>query len=119
MVTLHVPLLPETEYMVGEDLLRLMPRTAVLINTARAGLIRQDALCDALVEGRIAGAGLDAVDLESESATRLLELDQVVITPHIGFNTHEAVANLAAICTDNAVCFLDGEPRNVAEPPAG
>ncbi|MFA4965605.1 MAG: 2-hydroxyacid dehydrogenase [Thermoleophilia bacterium] len=118
VVTLHVPLMPETEYMVDDDLLRLMPRTAVIINTARARLIRQAALCDALVEGRIAGAGLDAVDLEHESAARLLELDQVVLTPHIGFNMREAVANLTAICTENAVRFLDGDPQNIAEPPA-
>ena len=113
VVTLHVPLVAENQGFVDAGLLALMSPTAVLINTARAGLVEQDALCAALSEGRLAGAGLDDIDLARESGRRLLELDNVVFTPHVGFKTHEAVANLMECCADNALRFLDGEPRNV------
>jgi lactate dehydrogenase-like 2-hydroxyacid dehydrogenase len=116
IVSLHAPLTPATRDMVDAPLLALMPRHAVLINTARAGLVRQADLCEALESGAIAGAGLDVLDLSSPSADGLFALDNVVLTPHIGFNTGEASANLAAICTDNAVRFLEGKPRNVAAP---
>ncbi len=118
VVSLHVPLTEETQGFVDANLLALMPSTAFLINTARAGLVEQDALCAALSGGRLAGAGLDDIDLTHESGCRLLELDNVVFTPHIGFKTHEAVASLIECCVDNALRFLDGEPRNVVAPAA-
>ena len=118
VVTLHVPLTAETQGFVDAGLLALMSPAAFLINTARAGLVEQDALCAALSTGRLAGAGLDDIELTRESGRRLLELDNVVFTPHIGFKTHEAVASLTACCADNALRFLDGEPRNVVAPAA-
>jgi phosphoglycerate dehydrogenase-like enzyme len=118
VVTLHAPHTPETEHMVDAPLLARMPQHAVLINAARAGLVTQADLYDALVGGAIAGAGLDVLDLADPSAAGFFALDNVVLTPHIGFNTDEAAANLAAICTDNAVRFIEGKPRNVAAPPA-
>ena len=87
-----------------------------MINTARAGLIRQDELLTVLSEGAIAGAGLDVVDLSLESGPKLLALPNVVFTPHIGFYTREALAKLTAVCVENVVRFLDGEPVNVATP---
>jgi lactate dehydrogenase-like 2-hydroxyacid dehydrogenase len=119
VVTLHAPLVPETQHMVDAPLLVRMAAHAVLVNTARAGLIAQADLYDALAGGAIAGAGLDVLDLADPSAAGLFTLDNVVLTPHIGFNTAEASANLADICTDNAVRFIQGKPRNVAAPPAG
>ena len=118
VVSLHAPLTDETAGMVDAQLLARMPAHAVLVNTARYGLVDQAGLADALEAGVIAGAGLDVLDLEDPSAARLFALDNVVLTPHIGFNTGEANANLAAICTDNAVRFIEGKPRNVAAPPA-
>jgi D-3-phosphoglycerate dehydrogenase len=118
VVSLHVPLTAETQGFVDAGLLALMSPTAFLINTARAGLVEQDALYAALSGGRLAGAGLDDIDLTHESGCRLLELDNVVFTPHIGFKTHEAVASLIECCADNALRFLDGEPRNVVAPAA-
>ena len=113
VVSLHVPLTAETQGFVDAGLLALMSPAAFLINTARAGLVEQEALYAALSGGRLAGAGLDDIDLTHESGCRLLELDNVVFTPHIGFKTHEAVASLIEGCADNALRFLDGEPRNV------
>lgn len=114
VVSLHAPLMPGTEGMIDDGLLRLMKRGAILVNTARAGLVEQDALCAALLEGRLAGAGLDDVDLKRPSGAQLLALDNVVFTPHIGFKTREAVATLMAVATDNVVRFLGGEACNVA-----
>jgi len=118
VVSLHAPLTPETAHMVDAPLLARMPGHAVLVNTARAGLVDQGALHEALAGGAIAGAGLDVLDLDDASAAGLFAMDNVVLTPHIGFNTGEASANLAAVCTDNAVRFLEGKPCNVAAPPA-
>ncbi len=78
----------------------------------------QGALYEALAGGAIAGAGLDVLDLTDRSAPGFFALDNVVLTPHIGFNTGEASANLAQMCTDNAVRFIEGRPCNVAAPPA-
>jgi len=116
VVTLHAPLTPDTEHMVDGPLLARMPRHAVLINAARAGLVKQADLYEALRSGAIGGAGLDVIDVACPSTQGLLALDNVVFTPHIGFNTEQASANLAAICTDNAVRFIEGRPCNVAEP---
>ena len=117
VVTLHAPLTPDTQGLVDAALLRRLPATAIIINTARAGLIRQDDLYEALSEQALAGAGLDVIDLSQESGPRLLALDTVVSTPHIGFYTREALAQLTAVCVDNVVRFIDGAPLNVAALP--
>jgi phosphoglycerate dehydrogenase-like enzyme len=114
VVTLHAPLTQDTEHLVESSLLDLLSETGVIINTSRAGLIRQEDLYAALASGSIAGAGLDVVDLEDESGRRLLSLDNVVITPHIGFYTQEALRQLTAVCVENVIRYLDGDPVNVA-----
>ena len=93
----------------------MRPR-AVLINTARAQLVKQQDLYDALAASTIAGAGLDVVDLECESGPKLLALDTVVCTPHIGFNTPEAAGKLTEVATENVARFLDGAPENIVNP---
>ncbi len=118
LVSLHAPLTAETRDMVDAPLLARMPGHGVLVNTARAGLVRQAALYEALACGSIAGAGLDVFDLADPSAAGFFTLENVVLTPHIGFNTGEASTRLAAACTDNAVRFIEGKPCNVAAPPA-
>jgi D-3-phosphoglycerate dehydrogenase len=117
VVTLHAPLTSDTQDLVDGALLRRMPETAVIVNTARADLIHQDDLLEVLSEKAIAGAGLDVLDLGRESGPKLLALDSVVSTPHIGFYTREALARLTAVCVENVVRFLDGGPINVAAPP--
>ena len=118
VVTLHLPSAADAEPLVDGDLLRGMRPQAVIINTARAQLIRQKDLYEALTAGTLAGAGLDVVDLECESGRMLLTLDNVVFTPHIGFNTPEAAGMLTAIATENVVRFLDGAAENVVNPQA-
>lgn len=116
VITLHAPLTPDTEHFVDAALLNTMRKASVIINTARAGLINQDDLYEALVANVIAGAGLDVIDMERESGQGLLNLDNVVVTPHIGFYTGEALGTLTAECIENVIRFLDGDPVNVANP---
>jgi len=91
VVTIHVPLTPETRHLVNLDRLRLMKKTAVLINTSRGEVVDTDALVKALREGWIAGAGLDVYEMEPLPPDHpLTRLDNVVLTPHIGASTYEA-----------------------------
>ncbi len=91
IVTIHVPLIPATKHLVNEEKLRLMKKTAILINTARGGVVDTEALVKALKEGWIAGAGLDVFEEEPLPPDHpLTKLDNVVLTPHIGANTVEA-----------------------------
>lgn len=89
-VSLHVPLTPLTKRMIGERELRLMKESAYLINTARGQVVDPDALYRALSEGWIAGAALDVYEYEPPTGMKLLKLDNVVCTPHIGAQTAEA-----------------------------
>ncbi|MEM4061331.1 MAG: D-2-hydroxyacid dehydrogenase [Desulfurococcaceae archaeon] len=91
VVSIHVPLLPETVHLINEERLKLMKRTAILINTSRGPVVDTKALIKALKEGWIAGAGLDVFEEEPlPPGHPLTELDNVVLTSHIGASTHEA-----------------------------
>jgi D-3-phosphoglycerate dehydrogenase len=89
---------------------------AVFINTARQAIVDQDALLGALQSGQIAAAGLDDIDLSRESGRLLLECEQVVFTPHIGFHTAEAIAKKTDICFENVIRFIRGNPVNIVNP---
>ena len=90
-ITLHVPLTEETYHMIGEKELRMMKKNAIIINTSRGAVIDTEALYKALKEGWIAGAALDVFEQEPlPRDSRLIELDNVVLTPHIGAQTVEA-----------------------------
>lgn len=96
-VTLHVPLLPETKHMIGERELELMKPTAVLINTSRGEVVDEKALVKALQEKKIAGACLDVYEREPPRDSPLLELPNVVLTPHLGASTVEAQRDAAVL----------------------
>jgi phosphoglycerate dehydrogenase-like enzyme len=91
VISLHVPLTPETSHLIDEKALNRMPAGAVLINTARGGLVDEDALYRALVGGRLAAACLDVFAVEPPEGNPLLELPNVLATPHIGGSTEEAI----------------------------
>ena len=114
-VTLHTPLIPETRNMIdGEQLGRMKP-DAFLINCARGGLIDEDALYDALTSGRIAGVGLDViVDIDPPVDHRLLQLDNVIVTPHTAFFSQEAVLELEERAAGEVARVFEGKmPDNV------
>lgn len=92
-ISLHVPLTPETKGMVGESALAKMKKNAVIINTARGGLVDEEALYSALKDGRIGGAALDVYPSEPYSG-KLCELENALLTPHIAGSTKEAQARI-------------------------
>ena len=108
-VSLHLPLTPETAGFLNRERLSLMKPTAFLINTARGAVVDEDALYDALVKGRLAGAGLDAFAKEPPSGSPLLGLHQVVVGPHAGGSDEAAEVAMASRCVDSILAILRGE----------
>lgn len=110
VVSLHIPLTPETRGFIGEAELKRMKRSAYLINTARGALVDQRALVRALREGWIAGAALDVFSPEPPSVDdELLSLENVVLTSHIGGATVEALQRMAKVTVDNCLRIQRGE----------
>ncbi|MHB0856304.1 MAG: phosphoglycerate dehydrogenase [Anaerolineae bacterium] len=110
IVTLHLPLMPSTRGLIGRRELALMRRDAYLVNTARGGMVDEDALCAALREGRLAGAALDVFEVEPPGDNPLLGLSNVLVTPHVGSATREATAAACLIAARNVVEVLAGRP---------
>lgn len=114
VVSLHSPLFPETLGMINRERLRLMKKTAFLINTSRGPLVREQDLADALAAGEIAGAGVDVLSVEPPvDGSPLLAAPNCVITPHMAWSTKAARARLLDLALDNLRAFLAGTPRNV------
>ena len=102
-ITLHCDLNPGSKGIIGQRELKLMKKTAYLINTARGGLIDEDALYEALRDGIIAGAGLDTYQNEPPQGSPLLSSDNILTTPHIGSYTHEALLEMGLIAVANLI----------------
>lgn len=117
-VSIHCPRTPETEWMLGADEFALMKPTAYLMNTARGGILDEEALAAALREGRLAGAGIDVWDIEPPPLDHpLLALDNVVATPHIAGVTVEARQTMAAYAVDQWRTIWRGErPPRILNP---
>ncbi len=137
VITLHVPLLPETYHLINKDNIRKIKRGALLINTARGAVVETEALVMALDEGILAGAGLDV--LEGEESIKeeaqlladqlpveklrtivrsyaLMQRDDVIITPHVAFYSVEAEHRIIDTTIENVESFLEGHPQNVVRP---
>ncbi len=114
-VSLHVPLMKETHHLMNAEKLKLMKKTAYLINNARGPVVDEKALYEALKEGRIAGAGLDVFEQEPTSVDNpLLKLDNVVVAPHISSASYETRSEMSKMVADNLVSFFDGKkPPNL------
>jgi glyoxylate reductase len=109
VVSLHVPLTPDTEGLISRERLALLQDGATLVNTARGGIVDEEALVDELVSGRIS-AGLDVFADEPRVPERLLGLPNVVLTAHIASATVETRAAMTRMLVDNVLAFLRGEP---------
>ena len=113
-ITLHCPLNEQTKHMINKDTIAKMKSSAVIINTGRGALINEADLCEALAAQRIAGAGLDVQEVEPPvEDSPLYTLDNVIITPHMGWKGLETRQRLVGIIRDNVQAFLKGEPINV------
>ncbi len=110
-VSLHVPLTPETHHLIDAAALDEMKPTAFLINTARGPIVDQQALHEALVNGKIAGAALDVTDPEPLPVDDpLLSAPNLIVVPHIGSATHTARERMATLAVDNLLAALAGKP---------
>lgn len=110
IISLHLPLLDSTRNMISRDSFSKMKSSAILINTSRGGIIDEDALVEALANKIIAGAGLDTFVSEPLSASSpLLQLENLVATPHCGGNTADNDINMVACCVDNILKFDRGD----------
>jgi glyoxylate reductase len=116
-VSLHSPLTVETRHQIGAAQLRLMKKTAFLINTARGPIVDEAALLRALKARRIAGAGLDVFEHEPKVDADLRKLPNVALAPHLGSAVVETREEMANIVVDNILAFLDGKvPPNCVNP---
>jgi len=109
-VSLHTPFLPETRHLMNARTLRLMKRSAILVNAARGPVVEEAALVRALQEGWIAGAGLDVFEAEPKVHPGLLSLANVVMAPHIGSASLDTRIAMATLAVRNCLAVLDGKP---------
>lgn len=112
VLTLHCPLTEQTEKLINKDTLALMKSGAILINTARGGLVDEDALYDALTGGNIKAAALDVLGQEPPRANRLIGLDNCVITPHVAWAPAETRNRLVSLAAKNLAAYMCGMPVN-------
>jgi glyoxylate reductase len=117
-ITINVPLMKETYHLVDEKRLKMMKKTAYLINNARGPIVEEKALYKALKEGWIAGAGLDVFEQEpTPKDNPLLKLDNVVVAPHISSASYETRAKMVEIVAENLIAFFEGKtPPNLVNP---
>jgi lactate dehydrogenase-like 2-hydroxyacid dehydrogenase len=109
-VSLHTPLNISTRHILGRATLALLPRGAIVVNSARGGLIDETALIELLESGHLGGAGLDVFEQEPSFNPRLAELDNVFLTPHVNSATHETRLALGYACLEDIAAILEGRP---------
>ena len=119
IVSIHVPLIPETKWMIDEKALNLMKSSAILINAARGGIVNETDLYKALKNGVIAGAGLDVFENEPPTNSALLDLDNVVLTPHTAAFTFEGMNNMSIGVVEQLIAYYHGDkPVHIVNPAA-
>ena len=110
VISLHVPLTEETKHMIGAAQIAEMKKNAIIINTARGGLIDEAAAAAAIRDGKLGGLGLDAFEQEPLIGSPLKGLPRVIFTPHTGAHTAEATAKMGMMAVENAIAVLSGQP---------
>ena len=116
IVSLHVPLTPQTKHLIDDRALNLMKDSAFLINTARGPIVDETALVEYLKKGKLAGAALDVYEYEPEINPELCGLPNVILTPHIASSVQEVRDDMAIMAGKNIVSALKGEkPLNLID----
>lgn len=118
VLTIHVPLTSLTRGMIGRERLALLRPHALVINTARGGVVEEQALADAIRAERIAGAGVDVFEGEPRTQSPLFDLEHVVLTPHVGGSSVESWTAARMWAAQNLIAFFEGTPRNIVNPQA-
>jgi glycerate dehydrogenase len=114
VVSIHCPLFPETKGLINKEKLRMMKKSAFLLNTSRGPVIVDEDLAEALNNGTIAGAGIDVLSVEPPSKDNpLFAAKNCIITPHIAWATKEARTRLMDIAINNLLAYINGNPMNV------
>ncbi len=112
-LTVHMPLTPESRKLISAEQFALMKDGACVVNCARGGIVCEEALYQAIVAGKVKGAALDVFEKEPQVCSPLFELDQVIVTPHLGASTKEAQINVAVeVCEDVMGILKGNEPLN-------
>ncbi len=112
IISIHVPLTEETFHLLNRDRLKLLNKNSIIVNTSRGAVIDEKALADLLEIGHIGYAGLDVYENEPEITKKLLKLNNVILTPHIGSATYETRVKMGIIAVDNIIAVLnDNEPK--------
>ncbi|WP_210608014.1 phosphoglycerate dehydrogenase [Priestia flexa] len=119
-LTVHMPLLPETENLLNFEAMRKMKQDAILINTARGGIVNEEDLYQALQQGVIRGAGIDVFSVEPPTASPLFKLENALLTPHNAAASEEAIKRMTSQSTDNILAYFNdlqgkGEEINVTQ----
>lgn len=111
-ISLHVPLTDEMYHFIGAEELNSMKETAFIINTSRGGIINEEELYNALKDRKIAGAGLDVFEMEPPVNNKLLELSNVILSPHCGASTTDATNRMGVMAAEGLISILEGlEPK--------
>lgn len=112
-LSLHTAYVPELHHMISKKELEMMKESAILINASRGPVLDEEALADALIENVIAGAALDVYEFEPRVNEKLMDLDKVILAPHLGNATFEARLEMGENARDNLIDFKNGkEPKN-------
>jgi phosphoglycerate dehydrogenase-like enzyme len=110
IVTLHIPLTPETHHIIGKAEMAAMPAGSWLVNAGRGGLVDEPALRDAVSSGHLAGAALDVLEHETDGTNPFADMPDVIVTPHLGGGSRNSMNATVERCTANIRRFLAGEP---------
>lgn len=112
-LSLHTAFVPDLRHMISKKELEMMKKSAILINTSRGPIVDEDALADALIENVIAGAALDVYEFEPRVNNKLMDLDNLILAPHLGNATFEARLEMGENAKDNLIDFKNGKnPKN-------
>lgn len=126
IVTLHVPLIPQTKHLINKENIKKFKNGSILINTARGAVVETAAILEGLESGVLSGVGIDVFEEETEirerelspdsTLSRLINIENVIVTPHNAFNSKEAEERIIQTTVDNIQSYIEGNPQNLVKP---